>query len=87
MPISGTHTSSLAVTFPTAFNAAPYFVGCSNITGGITPSGAQGTITAQSQSATGFTINLDVNIDSVDAGWNINAAANVQWIAFGPVTP
>lgn len=87
MPISGTHTSSKAVTFATAFNAAPYFVVCSNTTGGISPSGAQGTITAQSQSATGFTINLDVNIDSTDAGWNINTAANVQWLAFGPVDP
>ncbi len=87
MTVSGTHTSSKAVTFATPFNAAPYFVACTNTSGGIAPLGAQGTITAQSQSATGFTINLDVNIDSVDSGWNINTAANVQWIAFGPVDP
>lgn len=87
LPASGTHTASLAVAFPTPFNAAPYFIGCTSTTGGISPLGAQGTITAQGQSATGFTINLDVNIDSVDSGWNINVAAVVQWIAFGPVTP
>lgn len=86
MPVTGTHTTTKAVTFSEAFNAAPYFVGCTNTTGGITPLGAQGTITAQGQSATGFTINLDVNIDSTDSGWNINVAASVQWFAFGPVT-
>lgn len=87
MPITGTHTTTKAVTFATPFNAAPYYVGCTNITGGISSLGAQGTITAQSQSATGFTINLDVNIDSTAAGWNVSIAANVQWVAFGPVTP
>lgn len=87
MPVTGTHTSSKAVVFPTAFNAAPYYVNAVNTTGGITSLGAQGTITTQGQSSTGFTINLDVNIDSVDAGWNISIAATVQWIAFGPVTP
>lgn len=87
MPITGTHTTTKAVVFPTAFNAAPYYVNAVNTTGGVTSLGAQGTITTQGQSSTGFTINLDVNIDSVDAGWNISIAATVQWIAFGPVTP
>ncbi len=85
MPITGTHTTSSAITFPTAFSAAPYFVSCSSKTGGISSSGAQGTITCQSQSTTGFTANMDVNIDSVDAGWNVSIAANLQWFAVGPV--
>lgn len=87
MPITGTHTTTKAVVFPTAFNAAPYFVVVSNTTGGITPNGAQGTITPQGQSSTGFTINHDVNINSSDAGWNISIAAVNQWVAIGPVTP
>lgn len=87
MPITGTHTATKAVTFATPFNAEPYYIACFNATGPICPSGAQGVIAAQSQSATGFTISHDVNIDSVDAGWNISVAAVVKWIAFGPVTP
>lgn len=86
MPITGTHTTTKAVVFPTPFSASPYFVVVSNTTGGITPLGAQGTITAQGQSATGFTINHDVNINSSDSGWNISIAAVNQWLAFGPVT-
>lgn len=87
MPITGTHTTSKAVVFPTAFSGTPTFIGCTNMTGGITPFGAQGTITAQGGSATGFTINLDVNIDSADPNWNITIAANVKWLAVGPVAP
>lgn len=87
MPITGTHTATKAVTFSTPFNATPYYVGCTNITGFLASLGALGTVAALSQSATGFTINVDVNIDSSDGGWNISNAISVQWIAFGPVTP
>lgn len=87
MPITGTHTTTSAVVFSEAFNAPPWHISMTNMTGGITPSGAQGTFSAQGASATGFTINLDVNIDSTDAGWNIGTACVVTWCAEGPVTP
>lgn len=87
MPITGTHTTTKAVTFSPAFNADPWFIGPANQTGPISPSGAQGSFAAQGGSATGFTISLDVNIDSVDSGWNIGTAAVVKWMAVGPVTP
>lgn len=87
MPASGTHTSTSPVIFPTPFSGTPTFIGCTNMSGGITTNGGIGAISAQAASTTGFTINLDVNIDSVDPGWNINISATVKWVAIGPVAP
>lgn len=85
MSITGTHTTSKAVVFGTPFTSAPTPLGLTNMTGGITPLGAQGTGAAQAVTSTGFTINWDVNINSSDAGWNISIAPTIAWAFVGPV--
>lgn len=84
MPITGTHTTSKAVVFPTVFSSSPK-VFLTTQTPGITPLGATGCPATPGISTTGFTLNLDVNIDSSDTGWNISTAAVVSWVAIGPV--
>ena len=82
-PVSGGRTSSVAVTFPITFSAAPTVLVTPN-TAVLTGVGYSAVCTAVSVSATGFTFNVDVNADQ--SGANISNPVAFSYVAFGRAT-
>lgn len=80
VPASGGRTSSLAVTFPTAFVSTPRVMVVPTVNG-ITPNGYNAVAAVTSRSPTGFTIQVDVNSDQ--GGTDISTPVTFDWIAFG----
>ena len=84
LPNSGLSTTTVNVTFPTAFSAPPKWIGVTQTDGpGVAGGGKMLILAAASASTTGFTLVADINADSGDPP--ISRATNVTWMAIGPV--
>ena len=85
LPASGSPTTSIGVTFATAFSGTPYWVGVTNYSGtGATVSGRMVILAATGVSSTGFTIGGDLNNAPTGSPPPITNATSVRWFAFGP---
>lgn len=80
---SGGRTTSVAITFASAFAAAPVFVGIMPTVSVITGVGYAPVCSATNITTTGFTANFDVNSDQ--SGANISVPVTFQWFAMGDV--
>lgn len=80
---SGGRTTSVAITFASAFAAAPVFVGIMPTISVITGVGYAPVPSATNITTTGFTANFDVNADQ--SGANISVPVTFQWVAIGDV--
>lgn len=84
LPATGTHTTIASVTFGTAFSGVPYAISLVQTQGsGVTSAGGMLILAALSQSASGFSLQGDINdFGSISAG--IIRTTTVQWRAIGP---
>lgn len=80
VPASGGRTSTLSVTFPSAFQSTPTVMVAPTVAA-ITPNGYNAVAAVTSRSPTGFTIQVDVNSDQ--SGTDISTGVTFDWIAFG----
>ena len=81
-PASGAHSTTVAITFPTAFSAIG---GCwISYTGGSATGVGGNAIPRSAASATGSTVQFDINDFSNNAG-GMNTSIPFQWLAIGLV--
>lgn len=84
---SGNKSSSVGVTFGSAFDSAPVYVGLTLKSGGVTSSGAFVRHAATSVTASGFTASFSTLTGGTSAdsfsGSNITSAINFNWVAIG----
>lgn len=80
---SGGRTTSVAITFASAFSSAPVYVGITPTISIITGVGYAPVASATNITTTGFTANFDVNSDQ--SGANISVPVTFQWFAMGIV--
>lgn len=84
-PTSGSETSSVAVTFSTAFGAGTVYVVCSGTTSGaVTADGARAFVNGTAASTTGFTAVAAAQDEHDGADTNLNGTVGFSWIAWGP---
>ncbi|TBV76889.1 gp53-like domain-containing protein [Pseudoxanthomonas winnipegensis] len=84
IPSSGAHGASLPVTFPTAM-ATCLHVSPVGTKAAISAAGVAGVFTPSGISGTGFTCNVNTNVDDTNSQWNMNQAATFTWFAIGTV--
>lgn len=82
IPTSGTDSSSVAVTFGTAFTAAPKVVACATV-GVVTAGGAHASVQAVGASTTGFTAHAYAGAEHGSLATNISTAVTFDFIAWG----
>lgn len=86
-PASGAHTTSKAITFPTAFSAVPFAIAIPRkqaVGTGATGSAFNAVPATLFLSAAGFTAHFDTGTDSSQYG-NIMSDFPFDWIALGPM--
>lgn len=81
-PASGSHATSVAVTFPTAFKETP-FITATIAQASICAAGLVGGVGISSASASGCTINVNVNDDDTRSEFNIVSPVSLMWHAVG----
>lgn len=81
-PSSGTHTTSIAVTFGVTYASAPK-VFVSPKENVITSSGFSPVVAVKSITTTGCTIHVDVNEAESTSSYNINTSVPLDWMAVG----
>lgn len=85
-PNVGGRNTNVAITFPTAFNATPFFIGVTPNYNTISPFGNAGIPRISVKSATGCTVNFTAGeLDDSNSGFNFNAAIPFDWVAIGLV--
>lgn len=85
-PNVGGRNTNVAITFGTAFNAPPLFVGITPTYNSVSPFGNGAIPRVSVQSATGCTVNFTAGeLDDSNSGFNFNAAIPFTWVAIGLV--
>lgn len=79
---SGTKTTSVNVTYPTAFSSIPFVIAVAKGTG-FTSVGYLGDVSVSNESTTGCTINYNTNHGEANADGNISSSVPFNWFAFG----
>ncbi len=78
-------TSSVSVTYGTAFTATPYFAVANNTnSGGSTPSGAMAVLACSGASTTGMTVTANVPDDDSNNNWKLGNATPFSYFVVGP---
>jgi hypothetical protein len=84
-PTAAAAYTSKAVTFATAFAAAPVFIGIEPNTDNVTPAGALVSFAVTSRSTTGFTVKFYAGQEHGSNDWFITSAVNFKYQATGIV--
>lgn len=82
IPATGQHRASTSVNFAEAFTTCLQ-VSAQVATYSTTSFNATGTCSVTAKTASGFTLNYDVNIDDNHGGWNMTSPVTITWVAFG----
>ncbi len=82
VPASGSHASSVAITFAEPFNDTPVIIP-SIAQASICAAGSNGGASYSGASSNGFTLNINVNDDDDRSQFNITSPVAVSWVAIG----